>query len=153
MENQDKKEELTQIESTVENDTGRDIFERTSHYDPLEKKDEAELKSQSTAKAPNGNIKIESPFFKKLENFFYHYKWHTIIAAFLIFAISLCVFQTCKRTSYDAYVLYAGGKNLRSVEEGETDSTFVKLSKTLKFYVGDYDGDGEKNLSFSEIGI
>lgn len=127
-----------------------DPFERTAQYDPLEKKSNEENELYSSLRAPD-EIKIQAPILKKLENFFYHYKWHTLIAAFIVFVISLCVFQTCKKTSYDAYVLYAGGKNLRSVEENETESVFVNLYKAAGVYVGDYNGDDERNLSLIDI--
>ena len=129
----------------------RDIFERTSHYDPLIKKEQPNEAEYVSEEKVTGDIKIKSPFLAKLENFFYHYKWHTLIAAFFVFILALCVFQTCKKTSYDAYIMYAGGENLRTLEEGETESTFVILYKTMGFYVGDYDGDGEKNISFADI--
>ena len=152
MENYDNKNAgRAENEGTPPDMRERDIFERTSHYDPLMKKEPASVESCKNENELSGDIKIQSPFMKKLENFFYHYKWHTIIAAFFVFILALCVFQTCKKTSYDAYIMYAGGKNLRTMEEGETESTFVILYKTMGFYVGDYDEDGEKNVSFSDI--
>ena len=146
MENYDNKNEGL---SEVENE--RDIFERTSHYDPLAKSEGSEAESHYHDGKTYGDIKIRSPFMKKLENFFYHYKWHTLIGVFVVFVLSFCILQTCQRTTYDAYIMYAGGKNLRTVEEGETDSTFVILYKTLGFYVGDYDDDGERNASLTDI--
>lgn len=147
MENYDNKNEG---QSGAEN-TERDIFERTSHYDPLARSESSDGASHYNEGKTYGDIKIKSPFMKKLENFFYHYKWHTIIGVFVVFALTLCIFQTCKKTTYDAYIMYAGGKNLRTVEEGETESTFVILYKTMGFYVGDYDADGERNASLSDI--
>ena len=147
MENYDNKNEgISEAEGNE-----RDIFERTSHYDPLAKSGSSETESHYNDGKTYGDIKIRSPFMKKLENFFYHYKWHTIIGVFVVFALSFCILQTCKKTTYDAYIMYAGGKNLRTVEEGETESTFVILYRTMGFYVGDYDGDGERNASLSDI--
>ncbi|MBE6536355.1 MAG: hypothetical protein E7673_00225 [Ruminococcaceae bacterium] len=149
MENYNDKNE--EIKNSSQEKQERDIFERTSHYDPLAKNEEASEASYADAGKSDGDIKITSPFLKKLENFFYHYKWHTIIAAFFVFVITLCVVQTCKRTSYDAYVLYAGGKNLRTLEEGETESTCTILYKSAGLYVGDYNSDQERNLSLLDI--
>lgn len=152
MENYDNKNtERTENEANSTDVHERDIFERTSHYDPLMKKEETNAVTYLNEDGLSGDIKIKSPFMAKLENFFYHYKWHTLIAAFFVFIISLCIFQTCKRTSYDAYIMYAGGQNLRTIEEGETESTFVTLYKTMGFYISDYDGDGEKNIALSDI--
>ena len=152
MENYDKeKGKLSESEKNSNERDERDIFERTSLYDPTatthgktEHTSEDSLENQT-------DIKIQSPFLKKLENFFYHYKWHTLIAAFLVFVLALCIFQTCKRTSYDGYVLYAGGKNLRTMEAEETESTYSILYKSMGIYVSDYNGDDERNLSMLDI--
>lgn len=132
-------------------DGERDIFERTSQYDPTAKKEEPPANKAGYDESLVGDIKINSPFLKKLENFFYHYKWHTIITVFSVLVLTLCIFQTCKRTTYDAYVLYAGGKNLRSYETGETESTYQLAYKSLGIYVNDYNGDGERNLTMSDV--
>ena len=129
----------------------RDIFERTSHYDPLAKAEDTSTEAHTGEGKTFGDVKIRSPFMAKLENFFYHYKWHTLIGVFVVFALSFCILQTCRKTTYDAYIMYAGGKNLRTIENGETESTFVVLYRTLGFYVGDYDDDGERNASLSDI--
>ena len=33
----------------------------------------------------SGDVKVTSPFLTKLENFWYHYKWTTIIVSFFAF--------------------------------------------------------------------
>lgn len=148
MENYDKEREKR---GAADDKSERDIFERTSQYDPLAKKEVSTESSCCDDGKISGDVKIKSPFLTKLENFFYHYKWHTLIAAFFVFVIALCIFQTCKRTTYDAYVLYAGGKNLRTIEAEETDTTFEILYKSLGAYVGDYNDDDERNLSMIDI--
>ena len=42
------------------------------------------------------------------ENYWYHYKWATIISAISIFALCVCLFQCTKKQEYDMYALYAG---------------------------------------------
>lgn len=59
-------------------------------------------------KRPEGEIKLRSPFIKKLDNYFYHYKWHTIIAAFLVIVLLVCTFQMCNKKNYDIEIMYAG---------------------------------------------
>ena len=59
-------------------------------------------------KRPEGEIRIKSPFIKKLDNFFYHYKWHSIIAAFLAIVLLVCCVQTCSKEKYDIEIMYAG---------------------------------------------
>ena len=59
-------------------------------------------------KRPEGEIKLRSPFIKKLDNYFYHYKWHTIIAAFLVIVLIVCSLQMCRKKKYDVEIMYAG---------------------------------------------
>ena len=82
------------------------------------------------------------------ENFWYHYKWHSIVALFLVFTITICSVQMCKKEDYDLYVLYGGSKYIsRKVEDGnfcEYDtiaSCFRQISK-------DYDENGKVSVSF-----
>ena len=44
---------------------------------------------------------------KWLDNFWYHYKWPTIIAAFFIAVFAICIAQAVTRSEYDMYVRYA----------------------------------------------
>lgn len=147
MENRDK-DNFTGGESNAE----RDYFERTAHYDPL-KKSEEQSSAHSNTSEGFGNIKIKSPALKKMENFFYHYKWHTIIGVFLAFVIGLCIFQSCQKTTYDAYIMYAGGHDLRIKEAEQAERTYEILYKSVGTYLGDYNDDGERNLSFLDMYI
>ena len=79
----------------------------------------------------SGDIKITSPFFKKVENFFYHYKWHTIVALFLIVTITICSVQMCSKDSYDVYVMYAGNRDIKSMKNEGDVSEFSKVYKSL----------------------
>ncbi len=85
------------------------------------------------------------------ENFIYHYKWHSIIALFLVFVILFCTLQTCNKTSFDAYVLYAGGKNLRVFDEDAGEAPYKPLRDAIGKYVNDFDGDGNRHVSFLDI--
>ncbi len=143
MENKDKNN-FTGEGSTEE----RDYFERTARYDPLAKNEPPKTPDTSDG---FGNIKIKSPALKKVENFFYHYKWHTIIGVFLVFVLGLCIFQSCRKTRYDAYVMYAGGHDLRTTEAEQTERTYEILYRSIGSYLGDYDDNGERNLSFIDM--
>lgn len=111
-------------------------------------------------KNPEGELKLKSPFLKKLDNFFYHYKWHTIIAAFLAVVILVCSLQTCSKEPYDIEVMYAGPKNLNSQqtvldiqnafglvaedvnEDGKSNARLVSYWVDERYYGGDYDKEG-----------
>ena len=45
---------------------------------------------------------------KWAENYWYHYKWPTIICTFFLIALSVCLVQCTKKDEYDMYALYAG---------------------------------------------
>ncbi len=132
------------------NDAERDRFDKTERYDPLAKS-EADIKNEELARKNDIAIKPRSPFGEKIENFFYHYKWHTVVALFLVIAIVICSFQMCKKTSYDMYVMYAGSTNVSMLSDGEETSKYEKLLDATKRFVPDFDGDGEKHISLLNI--
>ena len=97
-------------------------------------------------------VKEKSAFRLWLENFLYHYKWHSIAALFLVFVLIFCTLQTCQKTTYDSYILYAGGKTLRgSPTSSDESSGYRTVYSALGRYVSDVDGDGNRNLSFLDI--
>ena len=87
-------------------------------------------------------IKIESAAYKKLDNFWYYYKWHVIVALFVIFAVVVCTVQACSREKEDIQIIYAGGSYI----EGDA---YLEISKALSSVLPeDFDGDGKKNVGF-----
>ena len=78
---------------------------------------------------------------EKIENFFYHYKWHTVIAVFLVAVITICSVQMCAKVDYDAYLLFAGPKGMASTQ-------IHALEGSAAPFVKDYSGDGEVHVSF-----
>lgn len=68
---------------------------------------------------PDGDsieISTQSPVLRWLDNFWYHYKWHTIIAAFFVVVLLFCVFQQVNDTKEDVVVVYAGNDYILSAE-------------------------------------
>ena len=90
----------------------------------------------------SGEIRLKSPFLKKLDNFFYHYKWHTIIALVLIAAILICALQMCRKEEYDAEIIYAGPYQISQNRQAASDiqSAFAALGD-------DRTGDGKKAIN------
>ena len=105
-------------------------------------------------KLDTGGVSIKKGrFLSWLDNFWYHYKWHTLIAAFLIFTVTICTVQMCQKESYDMHVLYAGGHSFgRSSEDGDYPE-YNKAKSTLKNFVSDYDDNGEVELSLRDLFI
>ncbi len=88
--------------------------------------------------------KPPSKFKTWLENYWYHYKFHTLIAIALIFCVTVCAVQCSQRQSSDAYIMYAGPYDIK---QGELQD----MKSTLKSYVEDYNDDGEKVISISSL--
>ena len=66
--------------------------------------------SQKYEKQQAGEIVIQNRFVKWLDNFWYHYKWHTIAVLFFLFVFLVCFVQ-CSSSSGVAEVqlVYVGG--------------------------------------------
>ena len=105
-------------------------------------------------KLETGGIAIKKgKFLSWLDNFWYHYKWHSLIAAFLIFAITICTMQMCEKESYDMHVLYAGGHSfVRTGEDGDYPE-YKKAKNSLKAFISDYDGNDEVEFSLRDLFI
>ena len=66
------------------------------------------------------NVEYKMNLKQRVENYWYHYKWHTLIALFIVITLSVCILQLCQKNSYDVYVLYAGGGELeRTSDDGD----------------------------------
>ena len=83
-----------------------------------------------------GDIRVSSPFLKKIENFFYHYKWHTVIALFLVVVIVICSVQMCTKEEYDIEIMYAGRQNVTS------EQAILDIEAAFGSFSDDVTGDG-----------
>lgn len=90
-------------------------------------------------------------FSKKLENFWYHYKIHTVAALFIIIVAVICIVQMCSKPSYDAHILYAGDERISSVRQGGDLSEYEKVRDALISVSPDRDGDGDVLISFLNL--
>ena len=96
-----------------------------------------------------GEVMTPSTLKEKIQNFWYHYKWHSVAALVVILVAIVCVLQFCQRESYDAYILYAGSKTIgRTTENGDVPE-IVTLNSSLKKFAEDFDGNGEININFN----
>jgi hypothetical protein len=74
-----------------------------------------------------------------IENFWYHYKWPTIIVCFFVIVFTICTAQMCSKKSYDMTIVYAGPYNIDAERANDIKGVFdFTIAK-------DYDGDGEKS--------
>ena len=89
-------------------------------------------------KASNGEIVLDGKVIRRLDNFWYHYKWVTIGVVLAFVILFVCIFQTCSAEKKDIIVVYAGPQYL-SVGESEQ---LTQVMNTVMPY--DLDGNGEK---------
>ena len=93
-------------------------------------------------------VKITPSFRSRVENYWYHYKWHTIVAAFLVVVITVCTLQMCKKEEYDGFVMYAGSGEISKTSSDGDISDYAKSLSSFKEYFSDVSGDGEIGVSY-----
>ena len=96
-------------------------------------------------------LKVKSPALKWLDNFWYHYKWHTIVILFVIIVGVMLILQMCSKPDYDLHVLYAGDDRISSSREGGDLSEYEKMLSDLKRISPDVDDDGERVVDFLNL--
>ncbi len=82
---------------------------------------------------------------EKIANFWYYYKWHTLIAVFFIAVISILIAQLVSREDYDINILYAGTVNISPNDSKELCSLAEQIMPS------DYDGDGTKSAALNHL--
>ena len=75
----------------------------------------------------------------KVENFWYHYKWHTIISVFLVFVAVIGIWQYISTPQYDYQIILYTSRS-------DTTALATALNKELCALGDDINGDGEVNV-------
>ena len=91
-------------------------------------------------------IATDPRFSAKWENFWYHYKWHTIVSLFLVFVLLFLGLQTCQKQEYGYFMMYAGPKSLSTAET-------VKMADYLEKVAEESGLEPGKQASFSYLYI
>ena len=100
----------------------------------------------------DGGMKIQKGRFGLwFENFWYHYKWHTIITIFVILVVTICTAQMCSKEEYDVHIIYAGSENIRGQKKENDLSMYETIYKSLNEAVEDFDGNGKAISSFEPL--
>lgn len=86
-------------------------------------------------------------FAKWLENYWYHYKWHTIVVAFLVLVLGIGVFQMATKEEYDIDILYTGPAVLSEQQASELATAFEAVMPE------DFDGDGDKSAMIYDVTV
>lgn len=79
---------------------------------------------------------------KWLDNYWYHYKWVTIVTAFFVITLTIIAVQMITKTDPDCNILYGGPAVLTANQAKEIENAFNSLLPE------DFNGDGEKKISF-----
>ena len=82
---------------------------------------------------------------KKLDNFWYHYKWHTIFIVFFLAVILICTVQCVQKDDPDAMILYSGPEVMTA--EGKTVLENLISQRLDK----DHNGDGNKLVTLTDV--
>lgn len=85
-------------------------------------------------------------FADKLKNFWYHYKWPSIIAFVLLVVVVGASTSTCVREDFDVSVMIAGPLELGGQTTRDIANSVEALSK-------DYDGNGEVSVAVNPLYI
>lgn len=96
-----------------------------------------------------GDVTVPRTFKEKITNFWYHYKWHSLVSLLLVFVILVCSLQFCQKESYDIYIFYAGDKSIGRTNENGNIAEIATINSSLKKVAEDFDKNGEKNLNFA----
>ena len=85
---------------------------------------------------------------KWLENYWYHYKWTTIVVLFFVVVLGIGIYQMASKSDYDTQIVYAGPVLLMSEEQIEgVNSAFEAILPE------DRDGDGDKAIILHDFTI
>ena len=75
---------------------------------------------------------------KKSENFWYHYKWHVIVTAFLLLVVGMIVTSLLEKDEPDTLIYYGGPAYFSEDAVGSVERAFEQLMAL------DFNGDGKK---------
>ncbi len=95
--------------------------------------------------------KAPATLSEKISNFWYHYKWHTLVALFIIFTITICAVQMSQRKSYDTYVLYAGSHEINRKSDTGGTTEYQDFLSTLSRVTPDLDSDGTSSVNLRDL--
>lgn len=94
-------------------------------------------------KIPDSGISTKGNFLKWLDNYWYHYKWHTIIIGVAVIILAVCLWQTSSTKKHDTVIIYAGPMCL-------TTNETIQLQEALSGILpSDKDNNGEKSAAMS----
>ncbi len=123
------------------NDKRNEIMEEQrkarEEFIKLKKMQQGELQPQAK---PSEVAIVPKTFKEKLNNFWYHYKVHTIIIFFVITTLALCITQCARRPKYDFEILYFAYKPA-------IDAQTQAIGDYFENFAEDINDDGQVNIN------
>ena len=92
-------------------------------------------------------FRSESKFLRWLDNYWYHYKWHTILAAFLLMVVIVTAVQCASVDESDMTVAFCGNAALGEAELNGLQEVLGDACPT------DVDGNGDKVAALGQFSI
>ena len=90
-------------------------------------------------------------FKEKWENYWYHYKWHTIVAVVTLIMFTVLILQTCQREEYDVHAVYAGSHRFSRLSQDGDIPKYNSMLTTLKKFTSDHNGDGAVSVDLRDL--
>ena len=78
---------------------------------------------------------------KWLENYWYHYKWATIISAFFITVAVICIVQIASKKNYNIYIRYVGDSVITGTQYDDMTGGLEKIVS----------GDKKDSVNFAQV--
>ena len=102
---------------------------------------------QREDKITTGEVVIENKFLRWLDNYWYHYKWPTLVVAFFLFVGIVCFAQCSAREQGDVTVTFAGGYTVTAEEHAKILDVFNAIAPQKA------DGKGQVSVLLSAYSI
>ena len=84
--------------------------------------------NEQNEKIEAGEIVVQSRFVKWLDNYWYHYKWPTIIVAFFLLVGAVSFSQCASNEKYDLVVSYTGDASISQEQQSRLLELFTALA-------------------------
>ena len=94
-----------------------------------------------------GEVVIQNKFLKWLDNYWYHYKWPTIVVAFFLFVGIVCFAQCATKEQGDVTVSYAGGYTMTAEQHAKVVEIFNAIAPDAE------DGKGQMSVLLSVYSV
>ena len=80
-------------------------------------------------KLSGGELHVQhGKVWRWFDNYWYHYKWHTIFAAVILLVVLFCTLSMCRRPKIDYYFYYAGPGEFSGTQQKEIVSALGRAS-------------------------